>query len=66
MQDEIAKLPPENFRQLAEWNAERRAAEWDLELEDAARTGKLGNLWHQATKEMAAGKARPLHELLDE
>jgi len=65
MQDQIAKLPPEEFRKLAEWIEERRAADWDRELEQAASNGKLDHLWKEAKKEIAAGKARPLDELLD-
>lgn len=62
----ISKLPPEDFRQLAEWIEERRAAEWDQALEEAASSGKLDKLWDQAKKEIRAGRARPLDELLDD
>ncbi len=65
MQREIAKLPPEDFRKLADWVEKKRAVEWDQQLELAATDGTLDHLWENAKIEIAAGKARPLDGLLD-
>ena len=64
MQSEISDLPPEDFRKLADWIEEKRASDWDRQMERAAEAGKLDRLWEKAKREIAAGKARPLDEEL--
>jgi hypothetical protein len=62
---EIAKLSPDEFRQLVRWLAERDAALWDKQMEEDAGAGRLDRLWNEAEKEIATGEARPLDDLLD-
>jgi hypothetical protein len=62
---EIAKLPPEDFRRLVRWLAERYAEAWDKQIEEDAAAGRLDPLWRDAEKEIAAGESRPLDDLLD-
>jgi hypothetical protein len=66
IENAISNLPPEDFRKLADWIEEKRATGWDHQIEHAAKAGKLDGLWEKAKKEIAAGKARPLDELLDD
>ena len=62
---EIAKLSPEEFRQIARWLAERDAELWDKQMDEDAAAGRLDRLWQEAEREIAAGEARPLDDLLD-
>jgi hypothetical protein len=61
----IAKLPREDFFELVRHLRERHADEWDRQIEEDARAGRLDPLWAEAEKEIAAGLAKPLDKLLD-
>ena len=62
----IARLPRKDFFELVRHLRERHADEWDRQIEDDAKAGRLDPLWAEAEKEIAEGKARPLDELLDD
>lgn len=62
---EIAKLSPEEVRQLVRWLAARDAEIWDEEMEEDAKTGRLDRLWQEAEKEIGTGETRPLDDLID-
>jgi hypothetical protein len=38
----------------------RHADEWDRQIEEDAKAGRLDSLWAEASREIAEGKARPL------
>jgi hypothetical protein len=61
----IAQLPRDDFFALVRSLRERHAAEWDRQIEEDAKAGRLDPLWDEAEKEIAQGKARSLDELLD-
>ena len=65
IEEEIAKLPPEEVIELARWISELDASLWDKQMEADAASGRLDKLWKQAEKGIAAGDAKPLDELLD-
>jgi len=60
LQDEIAKLSPEDFAKLREWLLEKDWAEWDRQLEADAAAGKLDKLFESAEADHRAGKSREL------
>jgi hypothetical protein len=60
LEQEIAKLTPEEFRQLRDWVAELDWEAWDRQIEADAAAGKLDRLMKQALADHAAGKTRPL------
>ena len=60
LEQEIAKLNPDEFAQLREWLLEQDWAEWDRQIEHDGATGKLDGLMKQALADHAAGKSRPL------
>ena len=60
LEQEIAKLNPEEFVKLRDWLLEQDWAEWDREIERDAASGKLDGLMKQARADHAAGKSRPL------
>jgi len=62
----IANLPRDDFFQLLRHLRQRHADEWDRQIEEDAKAGRLDSLWAEAEKEIAEGKARPLDEILDD
>jgi hypothetical protein len=60
LEQEIAKLRPDEFAQLREWLLEQDWAEWDRQIERDGAAGKLDGLMKQALADHAAGKSRPL------
>jgi hypothetical protein len=62
----IAGLPRAEFFQLIRDLRQRFEDEWDRQIEEDSRSGRLDHLWAEAEKEIAEGKARPLDELLDD
>lgn len=56
----IAELPPEQVAQIRAWLDERAAEEWDSQIEQDERTGRLDVLAERALAEHRAGRTRPL------
>ena len=56
----IAELPPEQVAQIRAWLDERAAEEWDSQIEQDERTGRLDALAERALAEHRAGRTRPL------
>jgi hypothetical protein len=66
IEEAIAHLPRGEFFRLVDHLRERYADEWDREIEEDAKAGRLDALWAEAEKEVAEGKTRPLDELLND
>ena len=60
LEQQIVQLDPSEFAQLREWLLEQDWAEWDLQIERDAASGKLDRLAKQALADHAAGKSRLL------
>jgi len=56
----IAELPPEQVAQIRAWLNERVEAEWDAQIEQDEREGRLSALAERALAEHRAGRTRPL------
>lgn len=56
----IAALSPEQVAQIRAWLDERAEAEWDAQIEQDERTGRLDALAERALAEHRAGRTRPL------
>ena len=39
---------------------------WDRQIETDAKTGRLDPLWQQAVKDIEAGRAKPLDEVIND
>ena len=48
IEDAIERLPPEQFRELAEWLRERDQQLWDDQLDSDSASGKLDFLFTEA------------------
>ena len=62
----IARLPRDEFFELVRHLRERHANEWDRQIEEDARNGRLDRLWEKAEQEIEKGGLRPLDEILDD
>ena len=56
----IAALPPDQVAAIRAWLAERAEAEWDAQIEQDEKAGKLDALADRALAEHRAGRTRPL------
>ncbi len=56
----IAALPPDQVARVRAWLDERAEAEWDAQIEQDERQGKLNALAERALAEHRAGRTRPL------
>ena len=59
----IDRLPPEEYRRLAQWFRERDQANWDLQMDADSAAGKLDFLFEEADREAGEGSLRdwPAH-----
>jgi len=65
IQAEIEKLSRAEQRKLAEWFAQVQADAWDAQIEEDVEAGRLDHLLAQAEADIAAGRTKPLDEVLD-
>jgi len=65
IQIEIEKLSPAEQRKLAHWFAEVQADAWDAQIEEDINAGRLDHLIAHAEADIAAGRTKPLDEVLD-
>ena len=56
----IASLPRDEFARLAAWFAEYEAAEWDRQIEEDQRAGRLDHVIQRVRDDIAAGRSKPL------
>lgn len=57
---EIEALPPEEQMELAEWLYGGDDDEWDRQMKEDAKAGRLDPLIEEARREIAEGKGMPL------
>jgi len=60
IEQEIARLTPEQLAQFRAWFEEFDADAWDRQIEQDASDGKLDSLAEVALAEHKAGRSRPL------
>jgi len=65
IQAEIEKLSRAEQRKLALWFAQVQADAWDAQIEEDVNAGRLDHLLAQAEADIAAGRTKPLDEVLD-
>ena len=56
----IAELPPDQVAKIRAWLDDRAEAEWDAQIEQDEREGRLDALAERALAEHRAGRTRPL------
>ena len=53
------QLPKDDFWKLSEWLIQRHADQWDQQIEEDIRAGKLDEFAEEALREHREGKSRP-------
>jgi len=61
----ISSLPIQDARRVADWLQEYLDAKWDKELDEDIAAGRLDALWEKAKTDIAAGRVKPLDEVLN-
>jgi len=61
----ISKLSPEDFARLRDWFYERDNLLWDKQIADDVKAGRLDFLIKEAESYIAAGKVKPLNEVIN-
>ena len=65
IQAAIQKLTPAEKRQLEDWFLEMQADAWDAQIEEDINAGRLDHLIARAEADIAAGRTKPLDEVLN-
>jgi hypothetical protein len=60
LEQTIASLPINEYRELRNWIIERDWEAWDRQIEDDSASGKLDFLLKEAVDEKNKGRLRPL------
>jgi hypothetical protein len=60
LEEEIARLTPEEQAELRVWLVAREADAWDREIELDAASGKLDKLFETSVADHRAGKSREI------
>ena len=56
----IAGLPRAEFARLAAWFAEYEAQQWDRQIEEDQKAGRLDGVMQRVREDIAAGRSKPL------
>jgi hypothetical protein len=65
IEEALQRLPAEDARAVAQWLQEYLDRRWDEQIERDAESGALDKLWARAESDIAAGRVKPLNEILD-
>ena len=56
----IVGLPRAEFARLAAWFAEYEAQQWDRQIEEDQKAGRLDRVMQRVREDIAAGRSKPL------
>jgi len=56
----IENLPRDEFVRLAAWFAEYEAQQWDRQIEEDQRAGRLDHVIQRVRDDIASGRSKPL------
>ncbi len=65
LEQDIAKLSPEEFVELEQWFDAERNRKWDRQIEEDAQSGKLREVYEKLKSENQGQPNAPLDEFLD-
>lgn len=60
MKAEIARLPPSELMELAQWIDEMRADAWDRQIARDVKAGRFDAILQRVNEQAEAGECRPL------
>jgi hypothetical protein len=62
----ISALPDKDAWAVADWLQEYLDAKWDKEMDEDIAAGRLDALWEKAKSDIAAGRVKPLDEVIND
>ena len=62
----LQKLPVDDAWKVADWLQEYLDVKWDRQIDADSADGKLDPLWEKAKADIAAGRVKPLDEVLND
>jgi len=65
LEQDIAKLSPEEFVELEQWFDAERNRKWDRQIEEDAQSGKLREVYEKLKSENQGQPNTPLDKFLD-
>jgi hypothetical protein len=66
IENALRALPVQDARTIADWLQDYLDEQWDRQIEQDAKSGKLDKLAEQALSQYRAGKTKPLNEVIDD
>jgi hypothetical protein len=60
----ISTLPDKDAWTVASWLQKHLDAKWDKQMDEDITAGRLDPLWEKAKADIAAGRVKPLDEVL--
>lgn len=60
IEEAVAQLPPEELASFSTWFEEYLAQQWDQQIEEDAKDGRLDHLIEKARQDHQAGRTEPL------
>ena len=66
IENALQKLPVNDAWKVADWLQEYLDAKWDQQMDADSAAGKLDPLWEKARADIAAGRVKPLDEVLND
>ncbi len=60
LKEAVEKLSADELTEFAQWFDEFQEAQWDRQIEEDLKVGKLDALIHQAEKDFTEGKCREI------
>ena len=62
----LQTLPVEDARKVADWLQNYLDDTWDKQVDRDIAAGRLDKLWDKAKTDIAAGRVKPLDEILND
>ena len=62
----LRTLPVEDARKVAGWLQNYLDETWDRQMEGDIAAGRLDKLWEKAKTDIAAGRVKPLDEIIND
>jgi hypothetical protein len=62
----ISTLPDKDAWIVADWLQKHLDAKWDKQMDEDITNGRLDPLWEKAKADIAAGRVKPLDEVLND
>ena len=61
----ISNLPPHDYAQIRDWLLERDNLLWKKQIEEDAVAGRLNHIIEEIEGDIAAGRVKPLNEVIN-